>query len=148
MPQRTFRGSGGSEGGCLMFVIGFALCVGGLWLFLDSVRVHTGGVGWLSGMLCGRGRGGMGMTTSMGVLFVPFIVGVMLLFYNSALKLGWGVMGTGVIIIVVEILSRIRFCMNMKTTHLLLLFVMMGGGIGLIIRSFRDKSLTGGLDER
>ncbi len=86
----------------------------------------------------------MGTTTSMGVIFVPFFIGVLLLFYNSDLKIGWGLTGIGVLILAIEILSRIRFRMSMKTTHLLLLFIMVAGGLGLIIRSLRDKSLAGG----
>tara|TARA_B100000949_G_C14158509_1_gene397999 strand:- start:315 stop:773 length:459 start_codon:yes stop_codon:yes gene_type:complete len=137
--RQMARGAGGSEGGCGMFSIGFLLCAGGIYLFLDSVRATTAGFGWLSGGLHGGGR--MGETTSMGLIFVPFFIGVIILFYNSKLKLGWGLMFFGLVIIMVEIVSRIRFYLNMKTTHLLLLFVMIAGGLGLILRSFRDKSL-------
>lgn len=143
MPQRALKGAGGSEGGCLMFLFGLSLAVLGVWLFFDSVRAETGHVGWISGAFRRRG-GGMGTTTSMGVIFVPFFIGVLLLFYNSDLKIGWGLTGIGVLILAIEILSRIRFRMSMKTTHLLLLFIMIAGGLGLIIRSLRDKSLTGG----
>lgn len=134
------RGSGGSDGGCFTFLLGLALCLGGAYLFLDSVHVRTGNMGVLAGL--GNRHGGLGMTTSMGLIFVPFFLGVIMMFYNSKMKSGWVLTGLGVVIIIVEIVSRIRFNMSMKTTHLLLLFLMMAGGLGLMLKSFRAIEAT------
>ena len=136
---REMRGSGGTEGGLGMFLFGIALCVAALYFFLDSVQVTTGGVGWVGGALR-RSMGGGGSTTSMGLIFVPFFLGVVLLFYNSKMMVGWVLMIIGLAIIIVEILSRIVFRMNMKTTHLLLLFIMMAAGLGMILKSFKDTN--------
>lgn len=141
--KQLIRGAGGTQGGCGLFTLGFCLAAGGLYLFLDSVRVSSAGYGFFSGgvrHLFGGAHAGDGWTTtSMGILFVPFFVGVMILFYNSKLKIGWGLMYLGLAILVVEILSQIRFFLEMKLTHLLLLMVMVAAGVGLMIRSFRDE---------
>lgn len=88
---------GGSEGGARAFVTGagmvfFAL---GLYLFLDSVQVTSASFGWISGRMGGRGGGGGGMweTTSMGLIFVPFLARVMILFFDADKKWAWWLAG-------------------------------------------------------
>jgi hypothetical protein len=132
------RGSGGTEGGTGMFFIGLALAGLGGYLFFDSVRVTTD-VGFFSGMMRGGRGGGHGAweTTSMGILFVPFLIGVIALFYNAQRKWGWWMLYFGMAVLTIEILSRIRFFMNTKLTHLLGIMVLFGAGVGLIMRSYR-----------
>jgi hypothetical protein len=135
------KGSGGTEGGLGLFIVGFILAAAGAWLFVDSVRVVTGH-GIFGGMMRRAGMGGQ--TTSMGLIFVPFFIGVIMLFYNADWKVGWSLAGLGLVIIIVEILSGIRFYMNMKVSHMLMLLVMMAGGCGLMLRSFKDGGRAGG----
>ena len=131
------RGSGGTEGGTGQFFLGLGLSVLALYFLFDSVRASTEMYGVFSGMLR-RGRGGMWDTASMGFLFVPFFLGVTALFYNARMKWAWGLMWIGVAVIVIEILSRIRFRMDVKTSFLLGIIVMFAAGCGLMLRSYRD----------
>lgn len=133
---------GGSEGGETLFLTGggLTLCGLGLYLLLDSVRVVSGDYGALSGMM--NRRGGMGETTSMGIIFVPFIIGAAVLFYDAAKKWAWWLAGAGLAIIIIEILSRIRFVLNMKTTSLLLIFLMVAAGAGCLARAYRTSKKT------
>lgn len=130
---------GGTEGGEPLFLTGggLSLCGLGLYLLLDSVRVVSGDYGAISGMM--NRRGGMGETTSMGIIFVPFLIGAAVLFYDAAKKWAWWLAASGLAIIVIEILSRIRFVLNMKTTHLLLIFVMISAGAGLLAKAYRTQ---------
>jgi hypothetical protein len=132
------KGAGGTSGGISTFVIGVGLTALGVYLFFDSVRVTTGG-GLFSGMVGARGGGhGWRETTSMGILFVPFLIGVVALFYDAARKWAWWLMYLGLAVIAIEVLSRIRFFMDTKLTHLLGMMVLFGAGVGLILRSFRE----------
>lgn len=130
---------GGTEGGETLFLAGGGLSLlgFGLYFLLDSVRVVTGDFGALSGMM--SRNGGMAATTSMGVIFVPFIIGAAVLFYDAAMKWAWGLAGFGLFAIIIEILSRVRFVLNMKTTHLLLIFIMVAAGAGLLARAYRTN---------
>ena len=130
---------GGTEGGDTLFLTGggLALFGVGLYLLLDSVRVVSGDYGALSGMM--NRRGGMGTTTSMGIIFVPFLIGATVLFYDAAKKWAWWLASAGLAIIVIEILSRVRFVLNMKTTSLLLIFLMIAAGAGLLARAYRTS---------
>ena len=132
-------GSGGTKGGVGKYSIGFGLAALATYLFLDSVKVSTMGHGLVSGLNRGLGLGGFWETTSMGIIFVPFFIGVTALFYNAKWKWAWGLIYLGLIILVIEILSRIRFLLVMKTTHLLLMFVLFAAGVGLMIQSYKEE---------
>jgi hypothetical protein len=137
------RGSGGTDGGVSLFAFGLLLAVGGVYFFFDSVRVTTGHAGALSGMFGGGGgHGRMIDTTSMGILFVPFFVGVFALFVNAHRKWAWYLTYIGLVILGIEVLSRIRFIMDTKLTHLLGMFVMFAAGCALMFRSYRGESET------
>jgi len=129
---------GGSDGGEQAFIAGAGLVLFalGLYLFLDSVQVTSAPHGWVSGRMGRGGGGGMWETTSMGIIFVPFLAGVLVLFYDSEKKWAWWVSGLGLAVICVEILSRVRFVLNMKTTSLLLVLGMVAAGAGLLARSY------------
>lgn len=136
------QGAGGTPGGTGMFFVGLLLAAVGLYLFLDSVQVIAGDMGLLSGGFNRFAMGGNAPTTSTGILFVPVFVGLVLLFYNSRLMSGWVLFYVGLAILVIEILSRIRFMMQTKTSHLLLMLGMIAAGIGLMLRSFRESNAS------
>ncbi len=142
------RGSGGSDGGLGQFVIGLVMSVVAVYLFFDSVLVRTDGGGMISGMMRGgRGQGGIMETTSMGILFIPFFLGVFALFVNAKQKWAWGLTYIGLGVLAVEILSRIRFVVNMKLTHLGLMLVLFAAGCAFMFRSYREDETSPGGNE-
>ncbi len=127
---------GGSPGGEVKFLIGLVLSVVGVWLFLDSVHITTGHRGFFSGM-AGRG-GGMGETTSAGIVIVPLFAGIVALFFNAKQKWAWGLTWLGLAILIIEIVSRFRPMVQMKVTHALIVLVMIAGGVGLMLRAYTE----------
>lgn len=132
-------GSGGTEGGVGLFLGGFALSILSTYLFFDSIRVTTGGGGMLSRAVLGWSGGGLfgGTTTSMGVIFVPFIVAVIALFYDARQKWAWPLFWVGLLIVAVEVLSSLRFNTSMKLSTLMLMLGMFAAGVGMMLRSYR-----------
>ncbi len=126
---------GGTKGGDVLFYwgLGLVLIGFGVYLFLDSVRVVAGHGGAVSGMMRGMGMAG---TVSNMLIFTPFFLGIGILFYDSKKKWAWILTGLGVLFIIVEVISRTRFHVNLKVTHMLLLLVLMASGTGLILRSY------------
>ena len=134
------RGSGGTEGGGMKYAFGFLLALLAVYFFFDSVKVTTMGSGLLTGgMRRGHGGGGMWDTTSMGLIFVPFFISVLVLFYDASKRWAWWLLYIGLGVIAIEILSRIRFLLMMKTTHLLGIFVMFAAGLALMLQSYRES---------
>ena len=130
------KGSGGTEGGIGLFFIGLCLSIGSAYLFLDSVRMTTGNFGWISGLYASRFSGGF-QTTSMGIVFVPFFLGTFALFYDSSKKWAWWLMWSGVGIICVEILSKLHFYMNVKTSHFMLMLMCFSAGLAMLAKSYK-----------
>lgn len=140
---------GGTKGGTGEFIGGLALTALGFWLIFDSVQVHTGPVGWFSGLV-GGARGGAWGTTSMGIVFVPFFIGVFVLFFDAGAKWAWLLSGLGLIVVLIEILSRIQFVMSSKTSHVLLMLAMIAAGAGLMFKAYlsdKKNNPTGGVPE-
>lgn len=135
------RGAGGSEGGLTRFFVGLAMLVGGGYLFLDSVRVTSG---------FGFGRslfhvGGLGITS--GMVLIPFIFGIGMVFYNSKNILGWVLCGGSLVMLVFGVLASIQFRMqHMSSFNLLMILTLFIGGLGLFLSSFRNFGGDDGRD--
>ena len=134
------RTPGGTPGGSGIFLIGLGLTALAIYLFFWGVMVHTGD--GLLGRMMGGGRGGgrFGETTATAILFVPFVLGAITLFYDASKKWGWWLIYFGLFVLAIEVLSRIRFVMNMRLIHLIGLMVLFSAGTGLMLRSYRDQS--------
>jgi hypothetical protein len=131
------KGSGRTEGGIGLFSIGFVLSIASLYFFFNSVEVTTRGNGLLTGMLYrGMGSGGFG-TASMGLVFLPFFLGVLALFYNSEQRWAWYLMWAGLGVLVIEILSQLTFYFQLKASYLLLLLAIFAAGVGMMLRSYK-----------
>lgn len=124
--------AGGTPGGLNLFVGGAALSAVSAWFFVDSVRVTTYGTGLISRV------GGIGGTGSMGVIFLPFFIGVVALFYDASKKWPWALMSVGVAVIVIEILSRLRFFLDLKLSHFMIMLISFAAGLGLMLRALRS----------
>ena len=146
MGMTTEKSSGGTEGGLEQFLIGLCLAGAATYFFFDSVYMSTQGFGFFSGMIGNRfggggggGHGGMLETTSMGIIFVPFGIGLFCLFVNASRKWAWWVTWIGLAIIVIEMLSRIKFLMTIKTSHFMIMLVVFLFGCALMFRSYKAQ---------
>ena len=123
------RGAGGTDGGLSTFFVGAAMLIGAVWFFLDSVSV-TMGRGYL-----GRYYGG-----SMLITMAPLMLGIFLLFLNSTNKIAWVVSTIGLVIIVLEVISTLRFHMHMKLWQWIILLIFALGGLALMVKSFKSTT--------
>jgi hypothetical protein len=138
MQADLVRGAGGTPGGTWLFFAGLVLAAAGLWFFLSNVHVVTNPFGMVSGLFSQGLFGGGNAAASTGIVFAPIFIGLVLLFYDARWKWGWALFYVGLALIVIEILSRIQFLMNIRTSSLLLMLGMVAAGIGMMLRSFRD----------
>ncbi len=130
------RGAGGTNGGELSFLIGLAMMVAGFYLLLSSIVISSS---FGFGMRL-YGIGAYGITS--GMLMIPFIFGVIFIFYDSKKYIGWLLCAGTIVALIVGVLARSQFTFaRMSAFDLLLILILSFGGLGLFVRSLRSNPL-------
>jgi hypothetical protein len=128
------NGAGGTEGGVGTFIMGVVMLIGGGYLFLDSVHVESG-MRWGMAMY---EMGGVGITG--GMVLIPFLLGVGMVFYSAKNPIGWLLTFGSVIALVFGLISRVRMhFQDMTLFSLMTIIVLMVGGAGLLLSATREK---------
>lgn len=126
------RGAGGSDGGEISFLLGLVMMCGGFYLLLNSIIVRAGfGFGYSLYSV-----GGVGITS--GMVMIPFIFGVGMIFYNSRNPLGWLLAAGSLIALIFGVIASVDFRFRaMSAFDLIVIFVLCFGGLGLFLSSLR-----------
>ena len=132
------KGAGGTSGGVGQFLIGFAMMCGGFYMLLNAIVVNTTfGFGYpLYGF---SAFGGMHAITS-GMILIPFLFGVGIIFYNSRNYIGWGLAVGSLVALIFGVIASVSFNFRtMSAFDLIVILVLSFGGLGLFIRSLQDS---------
>ena len=126
------RGAGGTEGGMGRFFIGLIMLVAGGYLFLHSINVSIGmGLGYQFFSMWGFG-------ITSGMVLVPFIFGIGMIFYDAKNWIGWLLAGGSLVMLGFGVIAQTRFHLNAMTAFdLLTILVLLVGGIGLLLSALR-----------
>jgi hypothetical protein len=128
------RGAGGTEGGIGRFLIGLGMVIVGGYLFFDSIRV-TSGFHW-GGSIYSVG----GMSVTSGMILIPLIAGIAVIFYNASNLAGWVLAGGSLLALAFGVIRNIQFVLqSMSLLSLLIILVLLFGGIGLLLSGLRDQ---------
>lgn len=123
---------GGTPGGLGEFIAGIGLCGVGFWLLASRVVV-------VGGRLFGGALGNFGGGGGFAVLLLPFVAGVTLLFRDGRSRWGWPLVGVGLGLMVLDVITSLD--LHFQATPLPIFLLMVGSvaaGLGLILRSLRD----------
>ena len=125
-----FQGAGGTQGGTGIFILSLVMMVGGGYLLLNNMIIRPQfGFGT-------RAFGVFGMPVTTGMILIPFIFGVGLVFYNAKNWIGWLLTGGSIVALVFGVLSNLNIQMaRMSAFDLIVILVLLVGGIGLFLRS-------------
>jgi hypothetical protein len=126
------RGAGGTEGGTGRFFVGLIMLVAGGYLFLHSINVSIGmGLGYQFFSIWGFG-------ITSGMVLVPFIFGIGMIFYDAKNWIGWILAGASLVMLGFGVIAQTRFHLAPMTAFdLLTILVLLIGGIGLLLSSLR-----------
>lgn len=127
------RGAGGTDGGSGAFFLGLVMMCGGFYLLFNSIIVssHFG-----AGMRL-YSLGGFGVTS--GMLLIPMIFGIGLVFYNASNLVGWLLLGGSLIALVFGVLASVNFSFRtMSAFDIIVILVLCFGGSGLFLRSLKS----------
>ena len=140
------KGAGGTSGGLSQFFIGLIMMCGGFYMLLNAINVSSSfGMGM---RLYGFSAMGGNYQITSGMIMIPFMFGVGLIFYNSKNLIGWILSIGSITGLIFGVISSIRFSFRSMTSFdLIVILVLAMGGLGLFLRSL--KSLDASLpDER
>lgn len=126
------RGAGGSEGGTGSFLIGLIMMIGGGYLLLDGIVIRPNfGLG-------ARAFGIGGVSITSGMILIPFMFGVGMIFYNSKNWIGWILACGSMVALVFGVIANMTLQLDrMSAFDLIVILVLFVGGIGLFLRSLR-----------
>jgi len=133
------RGAGGTNGGIGEFLIGLAMMSGGFYMLFNSILV-TSNFGY--GMrLYGFNAFGGNYAVTSGMVMIPFIFGVGIVFYNSRNIIGWLLSCGSLVALVFGVIASIQFTFrNMSAFDLIVILILSVGGLGIFLRSLREVS--------
>lgn len=132
------NGAGGTEGGVGQFMLGFIMMCGGGYMLLNAIRVTTQ---FGLGFSLYRFGGGSGFSITSGMILIPFMFGVGIIFYNSRNMIGWLLAVGSLAAMIFGVISSIQFSMrHMSAFDLIVILVLLVGGIGLFLRSLHNFS--------
>ena len=136
------RGAGGTSGGLGHFFIGLIMMCGGFYMLLNAITVTSSfGMGM---RLYGFSAMGGNVNVTSGMIMIPFIFGVGIIFYNSRNILGWILSIGAITALIFGVISSIRFSFRtMSSFDLIVILILAIGGLGLFLRSLKalDKKL-------
>jgi len=130
------RGAGGTSGGLGQFFIGLIMMCGGFYMLLNAINV-TSNFG-MGSRLYGFSAMGGNLNITSGMIMIPFMFGVGLIFYNSRNILGWILSIGSIAGLIFGVISSIRFSFRTMTSFdLIVILVLAIGGLGLFLRSLK-----------
>ncbi len=135
------KGAGGTSGGLGQFFIGLIMMCGGFYMLLNAIHVSSNfGMGM---RLYGFSAMGGQYNITSGMVIIPFMFGIGLIFYNGKSIIGWLLSIGSITALIFGVISSIRFSFRSMTSFdLIVILVLAMGGLGLFLRSLKT------LDER
>ena len=135
--MQPIKGAGGTPGGIGSFFLGFLMMCAGFYMLLQSIVVtHVFGIGM---GLFHFALFGSSLSITSGMILIPFMFGVGMIFFNARNLIGWALAVGSLAALIVGVISSIHFMMRpMSLFDLLVILILCLGGTGLFLRSLRD----------
>ena len=129
--ESRLRGAGGTPGGIGEFVLGVIMAIAGAYLITTQVVV-TSSFWSIWGY------------NAFGLSLFPLIFGIGILFFNGKSIIGWVLLVIGVVIIFTGIIMNLNiYFQRTSLFNTILMFVLLAGGIGLILRALAPHGQRG-----
>lgn len=125
-----FQGAGGTPGGTGSFCMGLIMMCVGFYMLLQSIQVSQSFN--LGAALFHIGAFGGGATITGGMVLIPLVFGIGMIFYDARNPMGW-VLGLGsAAALIFGVLAGLQFTLRSMTLfELLTILVLSVGGSGM-----------------
>ncbi|MBY0574159.1 MAG: hypothetical protein K2P84_10795 [Undibacterium sp.] len=136
------RGAGGTTGGSGQFLLGLIMMCGGFYMLLSAISVNAN-FGFRSS-LYGLSLFGSTVGVTSGMIMIPMIIGIGMIFFNAKNYLGWFISLGSLAALIFGVISSIQFQLRpMNAFDLIVILVLAFGGLGLFLRSLRAAQVEG-----
>ncbi|QHT66735.1 hypothetical protein GXP67_08710 [Rhodocytophaga rosea] len=131
----SFKGAGGTAGGTGRFFLGLIMFLVGGYLLLDAIQVNNN-------FYMGYGLFSVGrFQVTSGLIMIPFMIGVGMIFFNTSNYIGWLLAAGSLALLIFGVIASTHFSLRpMSAFELIMILVLLMGGIGLFLSSFRNSS--------
>lgn len=128
------RGAGGTNGGIGHFWLGLIMMCSGFYMLLKSIMVSSSfGFGY---QLYGLNLFGSLFSITSGMIMIPFIFGIGMIFFNCRNILGWILTVGSLTALLFGVIASMHFSFTtMSAFDLLVILLMAFGGLGLFLKS-------------
>jgi hypothetical protein len=133
------RGAGGTSGGIGEFWLGIIMMCGGFYMLFNAITVtsHFG----MSMSLYGMSLFGSTYSITTGMVMIPFMFGIGMVFYNAKNILAWVLTIGSIVALIFGVIMSINFNFRTMTAFdLIVILVLSMGGTGLFLRSLKQHN--------
>lgn len=132
-----YIGAGGTKGGISDFFIGLIMFCSGSYMLLQSIIVSSDfSLGFALYTMSSRS---WQIPITSGMVLIPFIFGIGMVFYNARNFLGWLLTCGSLAALIFGVISSLHLSMRTMTAfELLTILVLTFGGLGLFLKSLRE----------
>jgi energy-coupling factor transporter transmembrane protein EcfT len=132
-----YSGAGGTKGGTGNFFIGLIMFCSGSYLLLQSIIVSSSfNLGFALYTVNSRFSQ---IPITNGMILIPFIFGIGMIFYNARSFLGWLLTCCSLAALIFGVISSLHISLRTMTAfELLTILVLTFGGLGLFLKSIRE----------
>lgn len=133
------RGAGGTPGGNGTFWIGFIMMCAGFYMLLSAVSVRSS-FGFRHALYSVPAFGSQFGITG-GMILVPFVFGIALIFYDRKNVIGWLLAVGSSAAFIIGVIASVNFAVRGLTAfEFITMLVLAFGGLGLFLQSLREKT--------
>lgn len=123
------RGAGGTPGGVGTFIIGTIMALAGGYILTNLLLVTNAFWSYRLPFVGAE-------ISAFGVTLIPFLIGVGMIFFNYKSVLGWILAGGSLLLMLIGVIVNLQIYFAPTSLFVtLIMFILLIGGIGLIIRS-------------
>ena len=131
------RGAGGTSGGLGQFFLGLIMMCGGFYLLFNAISVSS--TFGLHTRIYHFSAFGNSAGLTSGMILIPLMLGIGLIFYNCRNPLGWLIAIVSLACLLFGVIASLRFNFRtMSAFDLISILVLAIGGLGLFLRSLRE----------
>jgi hypothetical protein len=142
--MKKIQGAGGTKGGIKGFFIGLAMMAVGFYILLSKIILTSNfGMGYRLYHHAGVFGTGSNLSVTTGMILIPLIIGICMIFYNAKSIWGWIIAALSLFAMIFGVISSLKISLQpMNAFDFIFISVLAFGGLGMLLKSLRNIDLN------